>query len=48
MLVYQYKIWKSGELQSQRIIDNHLLSLTEVQEKNPYITKIYLEAIIDV
>jgi hypothetical protein len=48
MLVYQYTIWESGELRPQRITVNHLLSLTEVQEKNPYITKIYLEAIIDV
>jgi hypothetical protein len=47
MLVYQYKIWKSGVLQSQSIIDDHLLSLSEIQDKNPHVTKIYLEAIID-
>jgi hypothetical protein len=47
MIVYQYKVWESGVLQSERIIDNRLLSLPEVQEKNPYVTKIYLEAIID-
>jgi hypothetical protein len=47
MLVYQYQVWESGVLQSQRIIDDHLLSLAEVQEKKPHVTKIYLEAIID-
>jgi hypothetical protein len=46
MLVYQYKVWQSGVLQSERLIDNRLLTLPEVQEKNPYVTKIYLEAII--
>jgi hypothetical protein len=48
MVVYKYKVWKSGVLQSERIIDDHLLSLSEVQEKKPHVTKIYLEAIIDV
>lgn len=47
MLVYQYKVWQSGVLLPQRIIDDHLLSLSEIQDKNPLITKIYLEAIID-
>jgi hypothetical protein len=46
MLVYQYTVWESGELRPHRLTVNHLLSLSEVQEKNPYITKIYLEAII--
>ena len=48
MLVYQYKVWERDELQPQRIIDDHPLSLTEVQEKNPAVTKIRLEALIDV
>lgn len=47
MLVYQYAVWELGELRPQRIIDDHPLSLAEIQEKNPYITKIHLEAIID-
>lgn len=48
MLVFQYKIWTSDKLEAQHIIDDHMLSLTELQEKNPNVTKIRLEAIIDV